>query len=180
MLANLVARLVQLALDLATAVIRGLLGAPVKAVEHAVQPILFRSAKPHEVIDVRHAVLREGRPRDTAIFDGDDAGDTRHWVADRSGLVIGVVSVMRRPAPEPCDAPRPQWQLRGMATLPEYRGQGLGAALLRQTQLDVAEPMWCNARERVVGFYAREGWVATGEPFDIPPIGNHVRMVWRG
>ncbi|MFT4627690.1 MAG: GNAT superfamily N-acetyltransferase [Myxococcota bacterium] len=185
MIASLFARLVQLALDLVATLIRGILGAPATAVKHAVQPIDIRRAKADELVDVRHTVLRQGRPRETARFEGDQAPDTRHWVADRSGIVIGVVTVIRQPFPSspelgsPPEEP-PQWQLRGMATLPEYRGQGLGRALLLAAQAEVAAPLWCNAREAVVPFYTRHGWAPAGDTFEIPPIGPHVRMIWRG
>jgi GNAT superfamily N-acetyltransferase len=179
-IATVFARLFQLAIDLALSIVRGILSTPSRAVEQAVKPIDVRSAQADEVIDVRHAVLRQGRPRDTAVFDGDMSPSTRHWVAERSGLVIGVVTVIQSEQPEPCDSPRPRWQLRGMANLPEYRGQGLGVALLHATHADVGEPMWCNARQGVAGFYAKHGWTAAGEPFDVPLIGPHVRMVWRG
>lgn len=136
-----------------------------------------RRAEPGEVVDIRHRVLREGRPRPTAIFDGDDAPDTRHWVATHDGRVVGVVTVLRRDEPDAGET-APRWQLRGMAVLPEWQGSGVGAALLDQTHREVDAPMWCNARAGVVDFYGRHGWTAHGEPFEVEPIGPHRRMRW--
>lgn len=139
--------------------------------------IAVRRAAAAEVIDVRHAVLRAGRPRETAIFDGDDAETTAHWVAERDGRVIGVVTLIAAPMPDPAPSPRPLVQLRGMAVLPEHQGHHVGDALLLATH--GREPLWCNAREAVVGFYARRGWQAIGPTFVVEPIGPHQRMWWR-
>jgi GNAT superfamily N-acetyltransferase len=164
-------------MDLLAALIKGILGAPVVAVRRAAQPVEVRRGEPDEVIDVRHRVLREGRPRETAVFDGDDDHETRHWVATHDDRVIGVVSVMRRDEPD-AEPPPARWQLRGMAVLPEWQGHKVGAALLADVQTDVDAPMWCNARAGVVDFYGRHCWTAHGEPFDIEPIGPHRRMRW--
>lgn len=130
-----------------------------------------------DVVDVRHVVLRPGRPRDTAIFAGDDDPSTRHWAAVRDGRVVGVVSVMAAAAPDSIGA---DWQLRGMAVLSEVQGQHVGAALLEAVQAEVRQPCWCNARAAVEGFYARHGWRPVGELFELPPIGPHRRMWWPG
>lgn len=181
---NLIERIlgafVAFALSLVRALIGGFLGAPGKAVEAAVTPVDVRRASADEVVDVRHAVLRVGQPRETAIFDGDDLASTRHWVGERAGMVVAVVTVLARPLPPTDGAPEPppQWQLRGMAVLPEYRGSGLGGALLQAVHVEVAQPMWCNARERAVPFYRRHGWEPLGGSFDLPPIGPHQRLWW--
>lgn len=141
-----------------------------------------RAARSDEVIDVRHRVLRSGRPRATAIFPGDDREDARHWVAERDGVIVGVVSVLPAPMPEPPGdiGPPPVMQLRGMAVVQEEQGRGVGAAMLAAVHRDVAEPMWCNARAEVVGFYERHGWSAIGPTFDIAAVGLHRRMMWSG
>lgn len=73
-----------------------------------------------------------------------------------------------------------QYRLRGMATLPEYQGQGLSSALLR-TAFPVIKQnqctlLWCNAREKAMGFYQKVGFSATGEFFELPQIGKHILM----
>jgi GNAT superfamily N-acetyltransferase len=162
------------------ALISGFFRAPATAAARAAAPIVVRRGTPAEVVDVRHRVLREGRPRETAIFAGDDAPDARHWVAVQADRVVGVASVMRKDMPHPAGEPVPRWQLRGMAVLPELRGEGLGARLLLAAHAEVAEPMWCNAREAVAPFYARHGWRAVGGVFDLPNVGPHLEMWWPG
>lgn len=142
--------------------------------------LAVRAAAGGEVVDVRHRILRHGRPRATAIFPGDERPDARHWVAERDGTIVGVVSVLPARMPEPPEelGTGPGLQLRGMAILREDQGRGLGALLLDAVHREVARPMWCNARIEVVGFYARHGWQAVGPVFHIPEIGAHRRMFW--
>ncbi|HHO54403.1 MAG TPA: N-acetyltransferase [Deltaproteobacteria bacterium] len=170
-------RLVQLGIDLAMSLIGGLIQAPIEAVARGRAPIAVRRGEAHEVIDVRHRVLREGHPRQDAVFKGDEAPGTCHWVALQHDRVVGVVTVIEAPMPDPPPEaePRPTHQLRGMAVLPELRGEGVGRELLAAAQLG-ARPLWCNARVGVVPFYEGHGWRSTGEPFSIPPIGLHQRM----
>ncbi len=73
-----------------------------------------------------------------------------------------------------------QYRLRGMATLTEFQGRGLSSALLR-TAFPVIKQnqctlLWCNAREKAVGFYEKVGFHSTGELFSLPNIGKHILM----
>ncbi|MEN0063425.1 MAG: GNAT family N-acetyltransferase [Myxococcota bacterium] len=126
------------------------------------------------VIDLRHRVLREGRPRETAIWEGDDAASTKHYALTLSDRVLAIASVMAAPFP---DRSTPTAQLRGMAVDPDHQGQGLGSTLLRGIQ-DVHKALWCNARLHAVAFYERHGWTVQSERFEVPLVGPHVRMVW--
>ena len=139
--------------------------------------VTVRLATADEVIDLRHAVLRAGLPRETAVFPGDDHPDARHVVAVApDGRVVGCVTVH----PGNWDG-RPAWQLRGMATDPAYRGRGVGAAMLDVleavllAEFDVRQ-LWCNARVPAAGFYQHFGWAIVSGRFDIPTAGPHVRM----
>lgn len=167
-------RLLAFALALASQLVAGILGAFGLAAKRAIEPIHVERGTADDVIDVRHAVLRSGRPRETAVFAGDEGPATRHWVARQHDRVVGVVSVMQAPQPDVADPAL--WQLRGMAVLEELQGAGVGRALLVACQAEVDAPMWCNARAHVASFYARNGWETVGEPFPIEPIGPHVRM----
>lgn len=140
----------------------------------------IRAITADETIAIRLPILRAGMPRDAAVFPGDDHPATRHFGAFWDGALTGVATLLRAPWPE-----RPSiaeaWQLRGMATLPEVRGLGCGAALVRAC-LDHARAqggalLWCNARSPAVGFYRGHGLQTVGEEFDIPTAGPHFRML---
>lgn len=119
-------------------------------------------------------------PPESAQFPGDELETTRHFGAFLSdGTQVGVASIYPAPLPE---APEISgaWQLRGMATLPEVRGQGAGRALL-QACMEAARAeggtlLWCNARTGALDFYRKYGLTVVGEEFDIPTVGPHFRM----
>lgn len=146
-------------------------------------PITVRRAAPAEVVDLRHAVLREGLPRQEAVFPGDDAPSSRHYGAFRGDEILCCATLhASRWEGEPA------WQLRGMATVPQARGRGLGRLVLESMERDLRDSareaatpllLWCNARVPAVAFYRRMGWEVVSEPFEIPTAGPHVRMVRR-
>ena len=141
--------------------------------------VTIRRVTPTEVIDLRHLVLRQGLPRDAAIFPGDDAPASRHYGAFRGAELLCCVTL------HPSDwKGEPAWQLRGMATAPGHQRRGLGRRVLEYLEADIRAEgafrlLWCNARVPAVNFYWRMGWSATSDQFDIPTAGPHVRMVKR-
>lgn len=145
----------------------------VRTWRRARRPPMVQQVGANDVVDLRHRVLRAGRPRSSAVWDGDDDPETRHWAVFWAGEIVGIASVLPRTEPT---HPTYRWQLRGMAIDPSARGKGLGGLLLQRVERDVGEPLWCNARESARGFYERHGWKAPEEPFDIPRIGPHYRM----
>lgn len=159
--------------------IKGILGAPFVGAKRMTMPATVRRAKPDEVVDLRWKVLRAGRPREDAIWKGDDAADTRHWLADHDGRVVGIATVLNSPMPETPGAPAGPWtwQLRGMATHPDWQGTGVGRKVLSAVERDVGDGLWCNARTTAVPFYEKAGWVCVSDVFDIPGVGPHRRMV---
>ena len=151
------------------------------SVQTPIGEVRVRVGTADEVIDIRHAVLRDGLPRDTAMFPGDDHADALHVVAVAAdGGVVGCATVH----PGTWEG-QPAWQLRGMATDAAVRGSGVGRAMLEAIvdavrQASPARVMWCNARAPAVGFYERNGWEVVSEVFEIPHAGPHVKMVRRG
>ena len=145
----------------------------------------LRRARAEEVIDLRHAVLRQGLPREAAVFEGDESPASRHYAAFAGGAVICCATLHAVPWEG-----TPAWQLRGMATTPEFRGKGVGrelmalieSDLLRDARRDgegVPRLLWCNARVPAAGFYRTLGWRVVSEQFEIPTAGPHYRMVKR-
>ena len=76
-----------------------------------------------------------------------------------------------------------EWRVRGMATLPEWRGRGAGsailAALVDHARSQGATRVWCNARTPALSLYARAGFEAESDEFEIPGIGPHFVMARR-
>jgi GNAT superfamily N-acetyltransferase len=134
-----------------------------------------------DVRPLRGSVLRPGQAPDELVYPGDDHADALHAAIldpEAGGTIVGIATVA--PEGHPRD-PRPgDWRLRGMATSPEVRGRGLGAALLaaclHHARDRGGERVWCNARVTAEGFYLRAGFVAEGARFDLPDIGPHVVM----
>ena len=126
---------------------------------------------------LRVTVLRAGMPGDPAIFAGDDEPETAHFGAFTGNGLVGVVTAMHHQRP---GAGPEEWQLRGMATLPEVRGEGHGAALIAAAEAFIAEQggtsIWFNARRAAEGFYARMRYTTVSDEFDVPGIGPHVVM----
>ncbi len=100
-------------------------------------------------------------------WDGKDE-DARHWLASNAdGEPIGTARLL------------PDGQIGRMAVLDEYRGYGVGAALLdhaceKARQLGFPS-VWLNAQTHALEFYEKAGFIAEGEEFDEAGI-PHRRM----
>jgi ribosomal protein S18 acetylase RimI-like enzyme len=131
-----------------------------------------------QTVPLRHAVLRPGRPVETAFFAGDDLSSTNHFGAFRNGQLLCIASLFEAELPdEPGVA---ALQLRGMATAAEAQRAGLGRALLLGCFAFAREKgarlLWCNARTYAAGFYRKLGFEIVGKEFDVPDVGPHYRM----
>jgi GNAT superfamily N-acetyltransferase len=78
----------------------------------------------------------------------------------------------------------PAWQLRGMATAPDVRGAGVGAALLAEAESVLRNRgpirlLWCNARYVALGFYQKQGWTIASDEFVTPGVGIQRKMTRR-
>ena len=127
---------------------------------------------------LRQQVLR---PHESDELGGLDSagGDGVHFAVVDEDRVIGTGSV-RPEAPTWSGIEGPSWRLRGMATDPERRSQGVGGAIL-ETVIEYVRTnggglLWCNARQPAIKFYERAGFVTCGEGWDEPIIGPHVAM----
>ena len=56
--------------------------------------VVIRPALWEEIVDLRHAVLRQGLPREEALFPGDEAPTTRHCGAFLDGVTIGCATLL--------------------------------------------------------------------------------------
>jgi GNAT superfamily N-acetyltransferase len=149
------------------------------AADHRTGPLLIRRVPAADARPLRQLVLRPGRPPADSVYPGDDDADTVHLAAFDGGRLAGIASLYREQRPGG-PAGSPSWRLRGMATDPDLRGKGVGAAVLRACEAHVADhgggELWCNARLPAAGFYRAGGYASVGDQFDIAGIGPHVVM----
>ena len=127
---------------------------------------------------IRHKMLRPNGTVEDCMFQGDNDEMTFHLGAFVDKKLVSVASFYFENHPSFQDAY--QYRLRGMATLPEHQGQGLSSSLLR-TAFPVIKQnqctlLWCNAREKAMGFYTKVGFQSSGELFTIQNVGKHMLM----
>jgi GNAT superfamily N-acetyltransferase len=113
---------------------------------------------------LRRSELRDGTPSDVVDFDGDELDSTFHLGAVLDGRLVAISTWIARPYPDrPAD---PGYQVRGMATEPAHRGQGLGEALLAEgierCRAEGARVVWARARDTALAFYGRFGFDTIG------------------
>lgn len=139
-------------------------------------PVQIRAATLEEILPLRDEVIIQGTGRSSPEFDGDHAPTTLHVGAFLHGRNVGCGTFLLNEWKG-----EPAWQLRGMATAPDLRGKGIGAALLTEAeaQLRSRSPvrlLWCDARRVAVEFYVKQGWVIESEEFLTPGIGMQRKM----
>lgn len=128
---------------------------------------------------VRRPVLRPERPPEECVFEGDLDPSTLHLGIFIEKKLAGVASFMHNRS-KYFDAAE-QYQLRGMAVLPEFRKQDLGKKLLLRGEeilkTRFSDPLlWFNARETAIDFYSKYGYVTKGDLFMIPNVCRHIVM----
>jgi ribosomal protein S18 acetylase RimI-like enzyme len=72
------------------------------------------------------------------------------------------------------------WRVRGLATLPAFRGGGAGSAvlnaLLEHARAGGGAAVWANVRTPARPLYERAGFSVISDEFELPRIGPHVVM----
>ena len=140
-----------------------------------------RFIKASETYPLRLLVLRTGGTEEDVHFANDRLEGAFHLGVHIGEHRIGVGSFY----PEKHEDLRgwKQYRLRGMATHPDFQGQGAGARLMQfaltHLKAQHADLVWCNARVNAVAFYERAGFTTVGERFEIPGIGGHFVMYKR-
>ncbi|SOC78684.1 Acetyltransferase (GNAT) domain-containing protein [Salinimicrobium sediminis] len=140
---------------------------------------MIRKISAEETYPVRQQVLRPGRPAREVFFEGDLEPDTFHLGYFDAGKILGVATYVSRK--NNFFEAAVQYQLRGMAVLPNHRGKNIGEELLLKGEklLKSKDPeilLWFNAREVAIGFYKKYGYQAIGNPFMIPNVCMHIVM----
>lgn len=127
---------------------------------------------------LRHQVLRPHQSIEDCDYPNDRNPDSFHLGAFDGERLVAVGSFYKERHETVLG--HFQWRLRGMAVLPDYRGQGVGAELiafaLDELKAKRADVVWCQARESAVGFYTKLGFATKGEPFVLEGVGAHFIM----
>jgi len=139
---------------------------------------MTRFILPDEVLSIRNEVLREGRlTLDECRFPTDNMEGAFHLGYDIDEQLATVASFFPQSYGNYTGL---GYQLRGMATLKQYRGKGLGTLLVNfaivYLQGQKANYVWCNARKAALKFYRDCGFEIISAEFDVPGIGPHYVM----
>lgn len=141
--------------------------------------MIIKPISSKETLSLRQLVLRPGKSVDECVFEGDNEPENFHLGAFEGKVLAGIVSLMNRK--NTAFTEKKQFQLRGMAVLPEFRNRKIAVELLKAAEEELhaqkAEIIWCNARKIAIGFYEKNGFERIGGLFEIPQIGPHCLMV---
>lgn len=140
--------------------------------------IEIKQITPQDTYHIRHKILRPNQSIETCKYEGDFFLRTFHLGAFYHRKLISIVSFHHKS--NPLFREENQYQLRGMATLAEYRNQQVGGSLLLYGEKILrnrnARLLWCNARVTASNFYKKFGLREYGEVFIIESIGPHQVM----
>ena len=140
--------------------------------------MIVRQISYKDTLSIRHQMLRPGKKHETCFFPGDDDENTFHLGAFVNSKLVSVASFYFS---QNDNLPQEnQYQLRGMATLPEFQSKGFSRELLKfgfpLIQRNLCQIVWCNARSSAIGFYKKTGFEEIGDEFEIPTVGPHRLM----
>lgn len=133
-----------------------------------------------DTYSIRQKVLVPDHDLQKAKFEGDDDEDISfHLGAFIDGKLVSVASFFYERNSLFPDLH--QYQLRGMATLPEFQNRGLSRELLTMAfpiiKQNFCSLLWCNAKTSAVGFYEKVGFQKLNDNiFEVPEIGPHLLM----
>lgn len=123
-------------------------------------------------------MLRQDFPPEACHYPGDDDDLTFHLGGFVDNKLVSIASFYFQKNERIPD--ENQYQLRGMATLPDYQGQGISSQLLKTAfpiiKQNLVEVLWCNARKTAIGYYESMGFEKLGQEFEVDKIGTHVMM----
>lgn len=125
---------------------------------------------------LRSRILRPGQPLEANHYPMDTLGV--HFGLFDGARLISVVTA--HPEDNARFPGQGHWRIRGMATEEGLQGRGLGLKvllhLLAWGRARGIPLFWCNAREKAISFYERQGFKVESELFDLPKIGPHKVM----
>jgi predicted GNAT family N-acyltransferase len=128
-----------------------------------------------ELLPLRNVLLREGKlTNDECRFPTDNLQGAFHLGYYIEEELVCIASLHPQSYG---DFEGKGYQLRGMATVEKYRGQGLGNQLLNFSIAYLkdlqANYLWCNARKKALPFYINLGFEIISAEFEVAVIGPH-------
>ena len=127
---------------------------------------------------LRSLVLRPGQPIESTYYDRDKEFQTLHYANIINQKVCSIATFYPEPLLE-VEA-SVAYRLRGMATHPDYRRQGLARSMMLQAMTDIqklgCDVLWCKARLVAIDFYESLGFIKVGPIYEIEGIGPHYTM----
>ncbi|HWD90025.1 MAG TPA: GNAT family N-acetyltransferase [Mucilaginibacter sp.] len=136
---------------------------------------MIRFIPVEDTLAIRSDILRGGKlTLNQCRFPGDENPESFHlgyFVEDK------LVCIATFHPQNYKEYPGKGYQLRGMATLEEYRGRGIGNQIVNFAIVYLrgqkANYIWCNARKNALKFYADLGFEVISDEFEVPVIGPH-------
>jgi len=136
---------------------------------------MIRSIPVEDQLAIRNEVLREGKlPLDECRFPTDKIQGSFHLGYYVNEQLVCIASFHPQTYGEFTGT---GYQLRGMATVEKYRGQGIGNQLLNFAIIYLrgqkTNYLWCNARKNALQFYQHIGFEIISAEFEVEGIGPH-------
>ena len=136
---------------------------------------MIRFISADETLPIRNTVLREGKlSPDECRFPSDKLAGAFHLGYFETDELVCIASFHAQSYGEFNGT---GYQLRGMATIEQYRGMGFGNQLLNfgivYLRGQKANYLWCNARKNALPFYLNLGFEIISPEFEVPGIGSH-------
>ena len=130
------------------------------------------------ILELRHKVLRHGKPFESCFYKEDRIVSTIHLAAIVKDTIVSCATFYSEINND--IAHKNSFRLRGMATEEKFRKKGFGKLLLKTAEKIISEKgsnnLWCNARIKAVPFYLSCGNKIFGQIFDIQDIRPHYMM----
>jgi GNAT superfamily N-acetyltransferase len=136
---------------------------------------MIRFIPVEDLLAIRNEVLRGGElTLDECRFPGDEAEGSFHLGHFDQDKLVSIATFHPQ---NYGDFKGKAYQLRGMATLENYRGKGFGNQLINFATVYLrgqkANYIWCNARKKALRFYQDVGFEIISNEFEVPVIGPH-------
>ncbi len=138
--------------------------------------ITIRFIKTEETYNIRKKVLRKNIDLPYQL-EGDFDEDSFHLGLFVNNELASIVTFLKKDYNKLTGE---QFQLRAMATLEKYRGNGYGKMLVEHAEHILLNKnihlIWCKARVNASEFYKSLKYKILGNVFEVPKVGKHYMM----